>query len=62
MSAFTEIHIRITGDGGHGSAPEGLKVSIWRSVELYQEIQTFLNQLHSENKNFACTFPVFQAG
>ena len=38
MSQYTELHVTITGDGGHGSAPEGLKIAIWKAVDFYSKI------------------------
>ena len=35
MAQATINKIRIVGDGGHGSAPEGLKVAIWKGVWFY---------------------------
>ena len=27
---------------GHGSAPEGLKVAIWKAVEFYKQLQEYI--------------------
>ena len=32
MAKYTELNIRITGEGGHGSSPEGIKVAILKGV------------------------------
>ena len=62
MAQATINKIKIIGDGGHGSAPEGLKVAIWKGVWFYSEIQAFIKKLQEEGRQFACTFPVFHAG
>ena len=50
------------GDGGYGSAPEGLKIAIWKGIWFYGEIQSYIKKLQDEGRQFACTFPVFHAG
>ena len=39
MSQISVIQINIIGDGGHGSAPENLKVAIWEAIFFYTRIQ-----------------------
>jgi len=47
MSQISVIKITILGDGGHGSAPENLKVAIWEAISFYTGIQQYIKQLQS---------------
>ena len=42
MSQISILRIKIFGEGGHGSAPEGLKVAIWKAVEFYKQLQDYI--------------------
>ena len=47
MSQVSTIKIKIIGDGGHGSAPEGLKVAVWKAVEFYTQMKEYVEKLQS---------------
>jgi metal-dependent amidase/aminoacylase/carboxypeptidase family protein len=42
---MTILKIIITGTGGHGSEPDRCKVAVWKAVDFYQKLQSFLNNL-----------------
>ena len=45
MSQISILKIKILGDGGHGSVPEGLKVAIWKAVQFYKSIMEYIDKL-----------------
>jgi hippurate hydrolase len=62
LSDSTTIKIVIVGDGGHGSLSGGLKISIWKAVEFYSNIKSYIDELKIQGRFFECVLPVFQAG
>ena len=62
LSEMTVIQISIYGDGGHGSEPEGLKVSLWKAMQLYNTISEHVASLKAEGRKLECVWPVLHAG
>ncbi len=43
MSEVTVLKITITGTGGHGSSPQGLKQSLRAAVKFYQRAMDYFD-------------------